>query len=343
MNRTIPPGQIRPGQRFDFLEGVFVLVEHFFAVLGQDPLGQFPHCFRAGAGTQREEPAVDFVPARFRQHGFDLVDGVQAGFPDRGVDLPGGDRVGQCLVQRGAGCFSQLRDPGRVRRFQTRPPRLCFVGGHVANPVAGPVVGLVTGVVPRIRRAFIGGGFVQWHQRTCHGQGLGTEQRVRTLAGGQSAHPLGRVRSGGAVHDPAVDRVAGHRDESGLGLLLHKRQGPCERGEFGVGQVAGQLRQSGHGSHRVGHQSGTSSGFTRIRVVQRLITLLVDVLIDTFVTRHVRIHPLPSLMGLEARPLVAGPGMTDHPCRLHDPGGVVTGCWWRWWTADRDRAARTPG
>ena len=61
------------------------------------------------------------------------------------------------------------------------------------------------------------------------------------------------------------------------------------------------------------------------------------------VDRNAEYSPVTVLVGLEARLLVAGPGMTDCPCRLHDPGGVVTGCWWRWWTADRDRAARTPG
>ena len=35
---------------------------------------------------------------------------------------------------------------------------------------------------------------------------------------------------------------------------------------------------------------------------------------------------------------VTRPGMTQAPCRSHDPGGVVTGPGWRRWTAHRDKA-----
>ncbi len=51
--------------------------------------------------------------------------------------------------------------------------------------------------------------------------------------------------------------------------------------------------------------------------------------------------PVTFLVGLESRLLVAGPGMTYFPCRRHDPGGVVTGFWWRGLIADRDTAVRS--
>ncbi len=56
-----------------------------------------------------------------------------------------------------------------------------------------------------------------------------------------------------------------------------------------------------------------------------------------------RVHgpPVTLFVGLDARLLVARPGMTYFPCRTHDPGGVVTGFWWRGLIADRDTAVRT--